>query len=496
MQSKILKVTFSLFVVLCIATSCFSVKTLAESAQSENTAKSAVDVKNNATTAKINNKVTAKKTDEKKTVFDITEFSFPLSGDTATVTSAYGWRTIYGVTGFHAGIDLDAVTGERVNSFKSGKVYKVMKEGSASWGNYIIVYHGKYKNKKLYTGYAHLDSISVKKGDTVKQGQKIGTAGNTGRSFGTHLHFEVYLGGTDSAKPTSKSSYFEPDRVNPAAYIGLINKKGEQKITNESLVEEKATTPHIKASAVSNSTVNVKWAATDSRKHKLQQKTTNGKWKTVKITDKKTYKATSLKVGKTYSFRVKTYYKDNHSAYSDAVSFSPLAKIENVKATMSNNSTVQLKWENIKSAKEYFIYSKVGNGKWQKKAQVSKNSYSNKNLMPNTTIKYKVKAVCDGAEGNSSNALAIHTLSESKISFANICGSTVTINYDHVTYATGYNIYRKGENDRDFIKIGSSTDLQYVDTTAEIGKEYSYKVSAYNLYTESEKSDEYFMIIK
>ena len=51
-------------------------------------------------------------------------------------------------------------------------------------------------------------------------GQKIGTGGNTGRSYGSHLHFEIYKGGDSPSK----------NRVNPASYVGLENKKGIQKV--------------------------------------------------------------------------------------------------------------------------------------------------------------------------------------------------------------------------------------------------------------------------
>ena len=83
-----------------------------------------------------------------------------------------------------------------------------------------MIYHGKIDGKEIYSGYAHLDSIDVKVGQKVVMGQKIGEGGNTGRSYGSHLHFEIYKGGDVPSE----------NRVNPAKYIGLENEKGWQTI--------------------------------------------------------------------------------------------------------------------------------------------------------------------------------------------------------------------------------------------------------------------------
>ena len=104
------------------------------------------------------------------------------------VTSYYGMRKDpkNGVMSFHNGIDLRASIGAPVVAVLDGTVSVV----SENWlyGKYIILSHSNgYK-----TLYAHLNAYSVKHGDKVSQGKKIGEAGDTGYSTGAHLHFGIY----------------------------------------------------------------------------------------------------------------------------------------------------------------------------------------------------------------------------------------------------------------------------------------------------------------
>lgn len=69
---------------------------------------------------------------------------------------------------------------------QTGRKNNKLAVGNASYGNCVKLDHGGYA-----TLYAHLNSVEVKLGDTVQQGQVLGRMGNTGRSFGAHLHFEV-----------------------------------------------------------------------------------------------------------------------------------------------------------------------------------------------------------------------------------------------------------------------------------------------------------------
>ncbi|MCL2721173.1 MAG: M23 family metallopeptidase [Treponema sp.] len=113
-------------------------------------------------------------------------FMFPLQG--RFITSGYGMRKdpISGVLQFHAGVDFRANIGTTVMASLDGTVSVV----GENWlyGKYIIISHSNgYK-----TLYGHLNSFSVRQGDRVARGRKIGEVGNTGYSTGPHLHFGIY----------------------------------------------------------------------------------------------------------------------------------------------------------------------------------------------------------------------------------------------------------------------------------------------------------------
>lgn len=102
------------------------------------------------------------------------------------IASPYGIRTYR----MHRGTDLGLCQGENrtiVAAF-AGKVVKVRNQGRRKgYGKYVILDHGN----GLSTLYAHLASWQVNVGDELKAGDTIGVGGNTGRSFGAHLHFEM-----------------------------------------------------------------------------------------------------------------------------------------------------------------------------------------------------------------------------------------------------------------------------------------------------------------
>jgi murein DD-endopeptidase MepM/ murein hydrolase activator NlpD len=108
------------------------------------------------------------------------------------VSSGYGPRhdPMLNRIGMHAGIDFAGRKGTPVVATAAGKV---IKSGYGSgYGNMVQIDHG---NGYMST-YAHLSKRNVKKGQSIKRGEKIGAVGNTGRSTGPHLHYEIrYKGG-------------------------------------------------------------------------------------------------------------------------------------------------------------------------------------------------------------------------------------------------------------------------------------------------------------
>lgn len=112
------------------------------------------------------------------------DLNSPLDRD-LYVTSSFGWRDLGFGPEFHKGIDFRCNESNSVHSIKDGKI--VYAGWSNGYGNLVTVQHGDYD----YSSYAHLDRIDVSNGQQVSGGSQLGMCGNTGRSFGSHLHFEI-----------------------------------------------------------------------------------------------------------------------------------------------------------------------------------------------------------------------------------------------------------------------------------------------------------------
>ncbi|ASI34521.1 MULTISPECIES: M23 family metallopeptidase [unclassified Exiguobacterium] len=135
------------------------------------------------------------------------QFVRPASG---SVSQGFGPASGANGYTFHNGVDFRGSVGSSIVAAASGTVITAGSGGP--YGNHVMISH--FLNGKVYTTvYAHMNSLSVHAGQTVSQGQQIGTLGNTGNSTGAHLHFELHIGGYQY------SATGPANTVNPLAYL-------------------------------------------------------------------------------------------------------------------------------------------------------------------------------------------------------------------------------------------------------------------------------------
>ena len=150
---------------------------------------------------------------------DLRGFHMPTKS--RVITSNFGHR--WGRQ--HKGLDIKVYIGDTIRAAFSGKVRVVRYEGRG-YGKYIVIRH----NNGLETVYGHLSAQLVHENQIVKAGQVIGLGGNTGRSTGSHLHFETRLCGT---------------ALNPALMFDFRN----QDVTGDFYTFRKTTIAHESAQA-------------------------------------------------------------------------------------------------------------------------------------------------------------------------------------------------------------------------------------------------------
>jgi murein DD-endopeptidase MepM/ murein hydrolase activator NlpD len=135
------------------------------------------------------------------TLFSDIPSIWPIKGGIGHISMAFGQNVhpIYGTWYIHKGIDFSTYRiGDPIVATANGQVVTV--GYTQDFGNYVIIQH----KHGIYTRYAHMNTVIVRKGQQVTQHQVIGTIGNSGLTTGPHLHYEVHVGS---------------DVVDPAKYI-------------------------------------------------------------------------------------------------------------------------------------------------------------------------------------------------------------------------------------------------------------------------------------
>lgn len=142
--------------------------------------------------------------------------------DLKRLASGFGWRVdpVYRTPRMHWGLDFSAPVGTEVYATGDGVIEEI-EDIAWGYGKNIVINHGfGYK-----TRYAHLSAFKVKVGQKVSRGQVIGLVGNTGKSTGAHLHYEVEKDGVK----VNPMSYFFND-LTPEEYDALLQQSSQSTV--------------------------------------------------------------------------------------------------------------------------------------------------------------------------------------------------------------------------------------------------------------------------
>ncbi len=154
-------------------------------------------------------------------VFQCRNYVHPV--ESKRITSNFGLRRYR----FHYGIDIGLTIGDTVRSTFDGQV-RIIDYEKRGYGRYVVVRH----SNGFETVYAHLSRVFVHKNDTVASGQPIALGGNTGRSTGPHLHFEIrFLG--NAINPTKLIDFDEQQVLQPDFLMVKNDAYDHKKILDE-----------------------------------------------------------------------------------------------------------------------------------------------------------------------------------------------------------------------------------------------------------------------
>ena len=140
--------------------------------------------------------------------------------DLTRVASGFGWRSdpFTKARKLHKGMDFTAATGTPIYATGNG-IIKRADNGASGFGDHIRIDHGF----GYVTLYAHLSKYNVRKGQRVKRGDLIGFVGNTGRSKGPHLHYEVHKDG----KPINPINFYYGN-LSPEEFKAMLSAANQE----------------------------------------------------------------------------------------------------------------------------------------------------------------------------------------------------------------------------------------------------------------------------
>lgn len=243
---------------------------------------------------------------------------------------------------------------------------------------------------------------------------------------------------------------------------------------------------NLKSTAKSDTTVSLSWSKVSGADKYEVHAYKDGKWSKVKTISGTSYTIKDLKAHTAYKFRVKALNSESkiYGEYSDELSVrTTLSKVKNIKTKNVKSTSVRVYWSKVSSADTYLLYQYSG-GKWKRIAKTSNTAYDVKNLSPNKTYYFKVRAYNSKTKETgeySSKVKIITTPSQvKKLKTSSVKTTSLKLTWSKVSGATGYQVYRS-TNGSSWTKVAtvSSKNNYYNEKKAKKNTKYYYKVRAY-----------------
>ena len=239
----------------------------------------------------------------------------------------------------------------------------------------------------------------------------------------------------------------------------------------------------------------------------------NGKYARVKtITDNNTTQSASpnLEEGKTYYYRVKAYLEvDGEKLYGDSVLLKTSTKsfgtITGLKMAANTENSIRISWNKVNNADGYEVFRSLSeNGLYVKVKTIedkATTTASSPNLQASTTYYYKVRAykLVNGNKQYGDFSI-VQTSTKPKavnnLKSLDVTKNSIKIVWDEVSGASGYEVFRATSENGSYVKVGTTSNLDYTSKSVVSGKTYYYKVKAYRLIGATKTYGSYSNVLK
>lgn len=249
--------------------------------------------------------------------------------------------------------------------------------------------------------------------------------------------------------------------------------------------------PTLKAGTVTATSVKLSWTTTkNADSYKLYKSTDKQSWKSVVTTESTSYTVRKMKTGTKYYFKLIAVSGKTKSPYSNTVVVTPkVGKVTNLNiSNQGKTNYLKLSWNKVEEVQEYQVYrSDKQNGEYIKINSVTDNTCEDDSVDNNKVYYYKVRAVkTDGQKklygsfSNITKGITYVKLNTPKISKVNASYDEITLFWNKQETATGYAVYRKKSNEKEYSRIGLTKNGFFIDNDFRLGKSYSYYIRSYS----------------